>query len=149
MLKLRELKLLRASVRNPPRALSTRPAANLSDEYTEKPEYPPIQDLSFKARKKRAAQTWHEQVKNVTTVEGKLIKVNMPRYYGFRTIMLGDERVPYNCLPLSQHYTRTLFENVQKLPEFYDAAGESVDSFAKSLQGSIEDAVGFATLCFR
>ena len=41
-------------------------------EYTETPQYPPILDTSYEARKRRTDEQWHEKVKALKTVEEKL-----------------------------------------------------------------------------
>ncbi|XP_036343987.1 39S ribosomal protein S30, mitochondrial-like [Rhagoletis pomonella] len=88
---------------------STRP----DDEYIDEAVYPEIQDLSFRARKKRESESWHEEIRRVPTVEEKLIKINMPRYYGYKVVKLSDSKVPYNSLPAMQHYTRTIYEDIK------------------------------------
>lgn len=88
-----------------------------NDEYTEQPEYPKIKDLSFKSRKKDERLTWHEEIQKVKTVEEKMIKINMPRYYGYKVVQMNEASLPYNCLPAIQHYTRTLFENLETKSE--------------------------------
>ncbi|XP_055844922.1 28S ribosomal protein S30, mitochondrial [Episyrphus balteatus] len=124
-----------------------------SDEYTDKPEYPEILELSREARMKREKQSWHEQIKAVPTIEEKLIKINMPRYYGFKTIMLNSEENPYNCLPLNQHYTRTVFEGYEKLPNTAtnkdEASKTQMESFVKSVSANIQDAIEYSNEFFK
>lgn len=76
-------------------------------EFTKEPEYPPIIDLSRDARRKRRLEAHYEEYKQVGTVEEKLFKLNLPKYYGYKSLMLGQENMPYNCLGLIQHLTRT------------------------------------------
>ena len=45
-----------------------------------KAKYPPILDLSRLAKNERKRVEWEEEVKKLTTVEEKLIKINMPRF---------------------------------------------------------------------
>lgn len=149
MLKLRELKVLRRAIKPSERCLATNAQPNPKDEYTEKPNYPEILDISYKARKLREAQSWHEEVKNLKTIEEKIIKLNMPRYYGHKCVMLEGNRFPYNCIQLTQHYTRTAFEEVTDLPETYKKSAATIDSFLKSVKDNIEEAIGFTTACFR
>ncbi|XP_067642227.1 large ribosomal subunit protein mL65 [Eurosta solidaginis] len=115
-------------------------------EYNEEAIYPEIQDLTFKACKKREAESWHEQIRKVPTVEEKLIKINMPRYYGYKVVTLKDTKVPYNCLPAMQHYTRTIFEDikgdVKPHPEGESSPQTEAhehDSYMESIKTEIKD----------
>lgn len=91
-------------------------ALSTDSEYTAEPEYPVIRDVSFKGRKLQTVRDWHDEIRRVATVEEKMIKVNMPRYYGYKVIDLNDTKTPYNALPLMQHYTRTVLEQVEVPP---------------------------------
>lgn len=77
------------------------------EEYTNQPNYPPIVDISYETRKQRQIEAYHEEYKQVGTVEEKLFKLNLPKYYGYKSLMLSEENLPYNCLGLVQHGTRT------------------------------------------
>ncbi|KAH8287095.1 hypothetical protein KR054_002488 [Drosophila jambulina] len=113
MLKLRPVNQLRLAYL---RGLSGQPLAQTQrdngadEEYTAQPVYPEIRDLTYKARKERTAADWHEEIRQVPTVEEKLIKINMPRYYGYKVVDFNDTKIPYNALPLTLHYTRTVLE---------------------------------------
>lgn len=115
-----------------------------NEEYTEKPEYPEILDISYEARKERKKQIWYDEIKNLQTIEEKLLKINMPRYYGYKTIALKDNIFPYNCLPLTQHYTRTLFEEIDKLPSDYYKSTKNIDTFVEYFTPDIKDAIEFS-----
>lgn len=107
---------------------------------TERVTYPPILDMSAKARRIRRKIAWHEEVKNLNTIEEKLIKVNMPRYYGWQMMMMTDKDFPYNALPYVQHYTRTQFED--GLPtEWSKHSPEQLDAIVNGIRDQIEDAV--------
>lgn len=116
-----------------------------NDEFTEVAQYPEIKDLSFLARKEREALSWQEQIQKTATVEEKMIKINMPRYYGFKVVELHDERLPYNCLPAIQHYTRTLFES---LP-IESKDDEKLLSYLTALKSDVQDALELAHDYFR
>lgn len=136
------------------RLYAAQPQSNAAaaDEYTDKPEYPEILDPSREARFKRDKQSWHETIKDLPTVEEKLIKINMPRYYGFKTIMLNAAENPYNCLSLNQHYTRTVLESYDKLPSTGakdEASKTQMDAFVKSVSTNIQDAVEYSHEFFR
>ncbi|KAH8421486.1 hypothetical protein KR009_009693 [Drosophila setifemur] len=120
-------------------------------EYLAEPEYPEIRDLTFKARKQRDAAEWHEEIRQVPTVEEKLIKINMPRYYGYKVIDFNDNKTPYNALPLTQHYTRTVMEErvpaATKEPKVGAEAKE--DDLFKSVREDAIEALEFAHDCHR
>lgn len=106
----------------------------------ERVEYPPILDMSRKARRLREEIAWHEEVKKLQTIEEKLLKVNMPKYYGWRTIVLNDKSIPYNALPYIKHYTRTQFE--EGLPkEWCKHSPEQLDAMVNDVRKHIEDAL--------
>ncbi|XP_055611305.1 28S ribosomal protein S30, mitochondrial [Uranotaenia lowii] len=124
------------------RPLSTRALANPKEEYSEQPEYPPIQDLSYKAKKKREAEAWHERIKQLSSVEEKLFEINMPKYYGYKANMITDQKFPYNVLPFAQYATRTHLES--ELPEgVYKQLNEQAKSLLNELRGELEDVIGF------
>lgn len=111
-------------------------------EQSETVEYPPILDLSKKAEQERSKFAWHEEVKNVTTTEGKLLKVNMPYYYGLRTTPLENDEYHYNCLPFMQHWTRTQIE--YGLPSsWYQQPIEEIDSLVDNIRDEFSEAIAF------
>lgn len=118
------------------------------EEYTEKPEYPEILETTPEARRLRQKQSWHEEIKNLWTVEEKQIKINMPRYYGYKVIALDDTRVRYNSLPMIQHYTRTLFEKMDKLPGAVESQ-QQLDSLVKAISGEFQESVEYAIEFFK
>lgn len=120
---------------------STRPAVLDQDEYTDTPEYPPILDMSLEARKKRDREALYERIKNINTIEEKQIALNMPKYYGFRSVMLREDKIPYNAIGLIQHYTRTHFIPAEKLPEVYAKSEEIANEVVKEIKTQIEDAI--------
>lgn len=128
--------------------LSTDVSSNHYNEYTENPIYPEILNNSIKSKEIRKKMVWHEDIKKLKTVEEKLIKVNMPRYYGYKCVMFGDEKFPYNCLPLTQHYTRTMLKIDNNLPAFYNSNSSVVDKLVTSLKNEIIDCIEFAAFYF-
>uniref|UniRef100_A0A1I8MAF7 28S ribosomal protein S30, mitochondrial n=1 Tax=Musca domestica TaxID=7370 RepID=A0A1I8MAF7_MUSDO len=121
-------------------ALAATQKATDNDEYWETPQYPEIKDTSFDGRKKDEAKTWHEQIQKTPTVEEKLIKINMPRYYGYKVVHMNEERLPYNCLPAIQHYTRTHFEPMENEVK----EDEKLSAFVTALKERIVDVVEFS-----
>lgn len=110
-------------------------------------EYPPILDTSFFPRRERQFQkTYVDAVKNITTVEEKIFKLNMPRYYGWKPVILTENYVPYNVLPSAQYITRTHVMPEKSLPTtYYDSiiSSEAVDVLAKQLQNQFEEMLLF------
>ncbi|XP_059621463.1 large ribosomal subunit protein mL65 [Phlebotomus argentipes] len=119
--------------------LLTTSAAPANEEYVSEPQYPEILDLSFRARKYRQKQTWHDKLRRVASVEEKLLGINMPRYYGYKCVMLNDQKIPYNSLPFTQFATRTAFREADKLPDFYRRYDEAAERIAGAVQGAIEE----------
>ncbi|EDV44712.1 uncharacterized protein Dana_GF19982 [Drosophila ananassae] len=79
----------------------------------EGPFYPALQDVSLKARQQKDSVDWHDDIGQVPTVEEKLLKMNMPRYYGYKVVNFSDSKTPYNDMPVTQHYTRTVMEKLE------------------------------------
>lgn len=108
-----------------------------NEEYTTVPQYPPILDLSYEKCKERKKAAVHEDFKHVKTVEEKQIKLNMPKYYGFKCYLFKEDFIPYNSLPLCQHITRTHLVEQNNLPDFYNEI--DVDSLAENLKTEVEE----------
>lgn len=110
-----------------------------NEEYTTTPQYPPILDTSYEAKKERKKEAQYEEIKNVPTIEEKQIKLNMPKYYGFNCCIINEDQASYNTLPLMQHITRThLIEN-NNLPTYYDNI--DVDKVIDSIKSEIEEII--------
>ncbi|KAK5650349.1 hypothetical protein RI129_001378 [Pyrocoelia pectoralis] len=94
---------------------------SIEDEYTNTPEYPKIFDTSPRDVKKREALAYYDTIKAVKTVEEKQIKLNMPKYYGFKCFMLHEDVIPYNNLSLTQYVTKThlIINENDQLPVTY------------------------------
>lgn len=105
-------------------------------------KYPPILDLSKKAVEEREKIAWHEEVKRLDTIEEKLIKVNMPYYYGLRTTPLQNDEYHYNCLPYFQHWTRTQYES--GLPNsWFKQSTEEITGLVNAVKDEIIEAIRF------
>ncbi|CAG5100557.1 Similar to MRPS30: 39S ribosomal protein S30 [Cotesia congregata] len=118
--------------------------SNISD-VAENPLYPPIVDISFVAKWRRKHDLWHEQVKQVPTVEEKCLKLNMPRYWGFKCLMINEGSVYYNELPQAQYITRTYISQESSLPVYYDnlISTEKLNNLIENLKELIEQGVAF------
>ena len=112
---------------------------------TENVIYPPILDLSYRASMRRKDDVWYNKIKKIETVEEKLIGLNMPHYYGWKSLYLEEGNVPYNSLNHAQYITRTHVLNDNKLPEFYNSliTTEELNSLAQSMKKYIEDIIIF------
>lgn len=120
---------------------SSQATALQQDDYTETAEYPPILDMSLQGRKKRERESLFTKIKEINTVEEKQIALNMPRYYGWKSLMLRGDKIPYNAMPLVQCYTRSHFIPSEKLPESYADTEQIADDVAKEIKPQIEDAI--------
>lgn len=113
-------------------------ASQQEDEYTATPQYPPILDVSPDKKNERKKQSLYNEIKAVRTVEEKQIKLNMPRYYGFKSYMLFEEQIPYDSLTLAQHVTRTHLIKNKHLPEYYNNIEiENIDDVSKLIQEAL------------
>ncbi|XP_046399842.1 39S ribosomal protein S30, mitochondrial [Ischnura elegans] len=90
-------------------------------------KYPPIQDLSYYARKYREYEKWHEKIKALPTVEEKLLELNMPSYYGWRCFQLKEGVIPYDFLNFTQFVTRTHMMVCDDLPISIEGLGGSTE----------------------
>lgn len=114
------------------------PAVQEDEEYTASPQYPPIRDPSYKKKLERGLDAKNIEIRNVKTVEEKQLKLNMPRYYGFKTFMFHEDYIPYNCLPLTQHATRTHLIQGKGLPEYYqNVSVENLETISKNVEEAI------------
>jgi small subunit ribosomal protein S30 len=131
------------------RSLVTNALAN-QDEYNRLAQYPEIKDTSIKARQEEKTRAYHEEVKQLKTVEEKLIKLNMPKYYGFKCIMLNDKKFPYNSLPLSQYACRTHFEPLDNLSSLFSkSVQEKCATLKTRIVNELEEAIAFEANCRR
>lgn len=113
------------------------------EEYTDQPNYPEILDVSATAVKARSLAAYHESLKDIKTVEEKIFKLNMPKYYGWKSVQLLEHSIPLQSLPFMQHTTRTHFIKANALPDFYLSYDSAASYIAKQLKSEIEDAIMF------
>ena len=129
-----------------PKIRTIRPLSTVIEqehEPTEKVKYPRILAKSFKLNQMRAQMNWYEKIKQVPTIEEKIIELNMPRYYGYKCLMLkNDEFYPYNSLPFIQYSTKT---NYHELPLTIEDPVEAkkVDDFYNLIKADLLEAVEF------
>lgn len=111
-----------------------------NEEYTTTPNYPPILDLSYEKVQERKKESNYEEIKAVKTVEEKQIKLNMPKYYGFKCYMFDNEKIPSGQLPLIQHITRTHVIVKDQLPDYYNQInGINIDNLVNDIKKDIEE----------
>lgn len=118
------------------------------EKREKKVDYPPILEMSRKAVKDREKMAWHEEVKKLNTIEEKLIKVNMPAYWGLRTTPLENDEYHYNCFPYFQHWTRTQYEVGLPSSWFKHSAAE-VDGLVNNIRDQVIEAISFQYQGFR
>jgi len=112
---------------------------------TIKPVYPPIEDLSYKMKWKRKRQAWHDKIKSLETVEEKLFEINMPRYYGWKSLILKEQFIPYDSLSHAQYFTRTHIVKESGLPAYYNSiiSTEQLDRMVQAIKSDIENDIIF------
>lgn len=120
-------------------------------EYTDEPQYPEIQDLSFEAKLyRRKKEVIAKRIQALPTVEEKIMALNMKKYFGYKCIMLNDRNIHYNTLPLIQYSTRTKFnESAEDLPEFYSKFSAAADKILPDVKAKVEEAIFFELECYK
>uniref|UniRef100_A0A8D8WN84 Uncharacterized protein n=1 Tax=Cacopsylla melanoneura TaxID=428564 RepID=A0A8D8WN84_9HEMI len=99
--------------------------------------YPPILDISEKAKKGREALAMHAKIQALNTVEEKLLALNVPRYYGWESLVLKEGRVPYNFLPFIKSVTKTKVHQVDKECIEITLTQEKVDELLKNIKSQL------------
>lgn len=124
---------------------STSAVSEVSGENTTELIYPPTEDLSWKAKWKRKRQEWHDKIKSLETVEEKLFEINMPRYYGWKSLILKEHFIPYDALSHAQYFTRTHIVKESGLPAYYNniISTEQLDRMVQAIKSDIEDNIIF------
>ncbi|XP_003703244.1 mitochondrial ribosomal protein S30 [Megachile rotundata] len=108
-------------------------------------EYPPILDTSYKATVKRKDEVWHNKIKKLESVEEKLFGINMPRFYGWKSLHLKEGFAPYDSLGHAQYITRTHLVNTHELPDFYSniITSEQLDALVEIVKSHIKNILSF------
>ncbi|XP_055379889.1 39S ribosomal protein S30, mitochondrial [Condylostylus longicornis] len=122
-------------------------AKNSPPKQVELPSSCLLDEVIKESNEKNRKKTWKDILRNIQTVEEKIIKINMPKYYGYATVKLEDSRTPYNALNMVKHYTNTSFEEVDNLPEFYNQF--VVDDVCKQITSEIVDSIEFSNEYFK
>lgn len=105
-------------------------------------EYPPIKDVSKEARKIKKKLDWRDTIKRCPTIEEKIIQLNIPRYYGYKCLMLENNDFPYNSMPFIQYVTKTEFQELaEQIKDEKEA--KKIEGFLGLIKSDIQDAVEF------
>lgn len=115
--------------------------STVDEEYVEKPEYPPILDLSPKEVARREMLEYHEKFKRLKTVEEKLFGINLPRYIGWDSLILKEGNIPYDILPFMQYLTKTRFTETPVLPLPNTVSSTQKEHFLSKVRAQIQEAV--------
>ncbi|XP_077298426.1 mitochondrial ribosomal protein S30 [Arctopsyche grandis] len=118
----------------PPTSTPSTPASVQSQA-----KYPPIEDLSPEAKFRRLRIARDEAVKAVPTIEEKIIKINMPKYYGWRSFLFKDGLLPVHALTPIQYFTKTQLIVNDTLPSFYLPLAPAAEYHAQRLRPQIEE----------
>jgi small subunit ribosomal protein S30 len=120
------------------RSFST--ALQSTEATSDTAQYPPIVKLDKISRYAMKKQEWVEKIRKIPTIEEKLLELNMPRYYGYRCLMLDDKKLPYNALPYIQYITNT---ELDELKARDPAESKQVDEFYNLIKSDLVDALEF------
>jgi small subunit ribosomal protein S30 len=112
-------------------------------EWTDAPQYPPIVDNCYPQLKQKRLISWHEKIKKIETIEEKMIEINMPKYYGYKSLMLDEKTYPYNTLPFFQYATNTEFIEENSLTPANEADAKKIENFLNLVRSEVQDAFEF------
>lgn len=116
------------------------------EEYEKEAKYPAIKELSFRSNLLKRRTQWYDHIRDLGTVEEKLLAINQPRYYGYKSVMLNDKSFGYNSLPFIQHSTRTSLDTdggLSTLQVYRHHSEEEVQKLVDDLKADVLDAIQF------
>lgn len=113
----------------------------LSSEYTETPNYPPILSHDKKSVYCRSRDQKLDKIKKLGTIEEKLIGINMPRFYGWNSLILNEGNFPFNILPFIQHITRTDVIEINSFPFSSDFQKTEIESIINKIRPQLQEAI--------
>ncbi|CRK97810.1 CLUMA_CG011186, isoform A [Clunio marinus] len=126
-----------------PRQLSTALQQQISENAeTSEVVYPEILDQSLKARGARKTFEWHEKIKKIGTIEEKIIELNMPKYYGWKCLMLENKFYPYNTFPFFKYVTNTEFHE-QPQTARNEKESKQIESYLTLMKSELQEAIEF------
>lgn len=114
-----------------------------SDEFTSKPIYPPILNLSQVSQKEREALQNHSKIQALNTVEEKLLGLNVPKFYGWESLLLNEGKVPYNFLPFVKSITRTRVHHIDHVPVDIGLTKENLSQLIGDIKQQLEKVLVF------
>lgn len=102
-------------------------------------QYPPIVDVQPEPTLLRQELNNHEKIRNLGTIEEKSIGINMPRYYGWQSLVVKEKILPYDFLPFAQTVTKTKIYEVDTLPNRLsnDDCQQFIDRIKPQLENSL------------
>lgn len=112
-----------------------------NNEYTDTPMYPTILNLSPESVMKRERDVKLDKLKKLGTIEEKLIGINIPRFYGWSSLMLHEGNYPLNFMPFVQHITRTDFIEVESFPFTNNNSQSEVNVAVDKIRPQLQDAL--------
>ncbi|XP_076067555.1 mitochondrial ribosomal protein S30 [Oratosquilla oratoria] len=111
-------------------------------EYDDEPMYPPILDMSPESIKRRKKESWHDKITKLPTIEQKMVELNMPKYYGYWSCQLHDEKGTLNGQGFTKYATRT--HVTDGLPSgYYEDEDKQAAELVPSVQSQIEELIKF------
>ena len=113
------------------------------NEFTEVPEYPVIEDRSILINEARKDRKWNEKIEKIETIEEKLIEINLPRYYGYKCLMLDDKIFPYNTLPFFKYATNTEFVGEKSHVPKSEEEAKKIENLLNIVKSEVQDAFEF------
>lgn len=122
-------------------AKRTSSTSSENEEYTKSPQYPPILDLSPLVSYKRERDYKLNKLKRIGTVEEKFLGINIPRYYGWSSLILKEGSYPFNFLPFVQHITRTDVIISEKLPFTSTLSQSEFDNVLSTIRPQLQEAI--------
>uniref|UniRef100_A0A6G1SAJ4 28S ribosomal protein S30, mitochondrial n=1 Tax=Aceria tosichella TaxID=561515 RepID=A0A6G1SAJ4_9ACAR len=85
------------------------------EEYSQEPEYPPLNEASKEGLRAQVRLDWYETLKTLPTVEQKLYEID--RHASHRMAHINNWLPTCNSLPFAQYLTRTHL--IESLPNSY------------------------------
>ncbi|VVC30931.1 Hypothetical protein CINCED_3A006840 [Cinara cedri] len=132
---------IRVPKRNVPRFFNRSITTVCVSRQESRAVYPPILDLKPEPTVLRQELNHHEKIRNIGTIEEKTIGINMPRYYGWQSLVVKDKILPYDFLPFAQTITKTKIYEVENLPN--KLSDDDYQKFIDHIKPQLEDSLVF------
>jgi small subunit ribosomal protein S30 len=125
------------------RRLTTAFQQKNADEYSEVAEYPEIKERSIPILQANKQKVWHEKIQKIETIEEKLIEINLPKYYGYKCLMLDNKTFPYNTLPFFKYVTKTEFVEAESHVPKTEEEAKKIENCLNVVRSEVLDAFEF------